>query len=313
MSDVKISGQAVGTVAPSTARPAQADKATGPARPVQPGDRVAVGGEPVAKPAATPELAVQSGANPFAALPGRDIPFESLRLCERAVDLGQAVELPFQALQNLAAAEGKLGAEHAEVFSKLREGAMLLTADAQSTRAKAGLKLDDLGKISGKLAQTGQPPTTKELEGVLLAPRPPGALPIDINAFVQQVLRESYLMQCDLLRDYADKVKFYNELKKKIRAQLGKARETQSAWVGAAKGDENFKADPPFEWVELDGNGNPYTPTLSGEELSAWQSTGQAMSAEATDGTSGLSKAEKAAKYVDEAYGPSRLTPEERA
>ncbi len=234
MSDVKIAGQAVGTVGPSTAQPAQVDKGAGagPARPAQLGDRVAVGGEPAAKPAATPELAVQSGGNPFAALPGRDIPFESLRLSERAVDLGQAVELPFEALQKLAAAEGKLGPEHAEVFSKLREGVMLLTVDAQSARAGSALQLEDLGKIAGKLAQSGEPPTTKELTGMLLAPRPPGALPIDINAFVQQVLRESYLMQCDLLRDYADKVKFYNELKKKIRAEVQWARGEAARYAG---------------------------------------------------------------------------------
>ncbi|MEC9464523.1 MAG: hypothetical protein VX834_01985 [Myxococcota bacterium] len=46
----------------------------------------------------------------------------------------------------------------------------------------------------------------------------------NVNALVQEVLREAYLIQCDQLRDYANRVKFHNNEKKAIREQLDLAR-----------------------------------------------------------------------------------------
>jgi hypothetical protein len=49
---------------------------------------------------------------------------------------------------------------------------------------------------------------------------------MDINSFVQQVLRESYLLQNEILQDYADKVKQFNDLKEQVRNALRDARES---------------------------------------------------------------------------------------
>jgi hypothetical protein len=47
---------------------------------------------------------------------------------------------------------------------------------------------------------------------------------IDMNALVQWVLSESYLEATSDLRDYADKVKYYNDKKKAVRKELNGAR-----------------------------------------------------------------------------------------
>ena len=48
--------------------------------------------------------------------------------------------------------------------------------------------------------------------------------PVDINALVQFVLRESYLQTNKDLESYAEKVKYFNEVKKKLREELAQAR-----------------------------------------------------------------------------------------
>lgn len=51
-----------------------------------------------------------------------------------------------------------------------------------------------------------------------------GESPMDINSLIQQVLREAYLQTTKDLRFNADKVRFYNNMKKQIRAQIQEAR-----------------------------------------------------------------------------------------
>src|SRR5512141_2320777 len=52
---------------------------------------------------------------------------------------------------------------------------------------------------------------------------------VDPNALVQEVLRESYLQTTEDLRFFAEKVKFYNNLKKAIREELTRARDVFAA------------------------------------------------------------------------------------
>jgi hypothetical protein len=52
-----------------------------------------------------------------------------------------------------------------------------------------------------------------------------GAVPIDINALIQFILRESYLEKQEDLKFYAAKVKYYNELKKMIREMIYELRD----------------------------------------------------------------------------------------
>ncbi len=54
---------------------------------------------------------------------------------------------------------------------------------------------------------------------------------IDVNALVQSVLRESYQESTQDLKFYAEKVKFFNGVKKQIREELTRARETKSELI----------------------------------------------------------------------------------
>ncbi len=56
---------------------------------------------------------------------------------------------------------------------------------------------------------------------------------VDPNALVQAVLREAYLQQQEDLRRYADKVKHFNEQKKKLRAELDTARRADPSRTGS--------------------------------------------------------------------------------
>jgi len=56
---------------------------------------------------------------------------------------------------------------------------------------------------------------------------------VDINALVQQVLRDAYMENTEDLHFYAQKVKFFNEVKKKMRAELTRARDTLVSVAGA--------------------------------------------------------------------------------
>src|SRR5690606_30988430 len=57
---------------------------------------------------------------------------------------------------------------------------------------------------------------------------------MDVNALVQAVLRECYLLQNEDILDHRNKVKFYNEQKKWLREQQKKVRDLLS---GMGPGD----------------------------------------------------------------------------
>jgi hypothetical protein len=57
----------------------------------------------------------------------------------------------------------------------------------------------------------------------------------DITALVLEVLRESYLQTTEDLRDYAEKVRTFNENKKALRAYLAALRQFRANVVSAAR------------------------------------------------------------------------------
>lgn len=65
----------------------------------------------------------------------------------------------------------------------------------------------------------------------------PSCTPLDINAFVQYVLRESYLSNTQDLQFHAQKVRFFNELKQNIRDELSRLRGIQAELAVAFKPD----------------------------------------------------------------------------
>ncbi len=120
--------------------------------------------------------------------------------------------------------------------ARLREGGMLLIADARATytgprtKVDAGLVdllaenlLHNLGTTELEEASAGKLATN--IKAAMAAQQGRFPLGMDINAFVQAVLRESYMLQNEELRDFADRVKHFNELKKAARARLTTARQ----------------------------------------------------------------------------------------
>ena len=56
-------------------------------------------------------------------------------------------------------------------------------------------------------------------------------LPLDINALVQYVIRESYMESSDDLSYHANKVKYFNQQKKKIRDQINEIRAEMEKYI----------------------------------------------------------------------------------
>ena len=71
----------------------------------------------------------------------------------------------------------------------------------------------------------------------------------DVNALVQQVLREAYLQNTEDLRMFAEKVKFFNNVKETLRNELTRARESLTSAIEAnpgVSGDEHMSLREPF-------------------------------------------------------------------
>jgi hypothetical protein len=64
-------------------------------------------------------------------------------------------------------------------------------------------------------------------------------LGVDVNALIQWVLRKSYLETNRDLQFYAEKVRYFNELKRAIRDHLSSIREQYSGWVRINGGATN--------------------------------------------------------------------------
>ena len=71
---------------------------------------------------------------------------------------------------------------------------------------------------------------------------------VDINAFVQAVLREDYMENTKELHFYAQKVRYFNEVKKAIRDQLTDMREVLGQYAGK---DESTALEPPYTHHEI--------------------------------------------------------------
>ncbi len=90
---------------------------------------------------------------------------------------------------------------------------------------------------------------------------------VDVNALVQQVLKDAYLENTKDLYHYASKVKFYNEGKKSIRDELKRARETLAEHAGAdgtaavSFTGKSFAVDT----VTLDASGMPQVQVADGD------------------------------------------------
>jgi len=170
----------------------------------------------------------------------------------------------------LVATDGHDGAgsgSHAEAMNAVQLQTGLgadLSPDAQrylaSLSPSARLALTTLGRAVAKnadfagasLAQTATPITapisapgselqSRWTEYIGQVAQAGGA--VDVNALVQSVLREAYMQTTEDLRFYAEKVSFYNNIKKQIRGELTRARQTLSQ---NAKLKDTDSLDPTF-------------------------------------------------------------------
>jgi len=84
-------------------------------------------------------------------------------------------------------------------------------------------------------------------------------LPTDPMAFVQFVLRESYLETTNILMDHANKVRFFNDVKKEIRAKAQGIRDVLAQHAG--KADTDIIGNTPTEDVNQSFYGQTTNPT----------------------------------------------------
>ncbi len=77
-------------------------------------------------------------------------------------------------------------------------------------------------------------------------------MPVDVNALVQQVLRESYLDTTEDLKFYADKVKYFNEAKKMTREYVQDLRDFKTGLSTELKDKGFCLSSPPSDKAELE-------------------------------------------------------------
>jgi len=107
--------------------------------------------------------------------------------------------------------------------------------------------LNDAYFLAAMAAVAGTNPSALESRwGEYIADMQTGGVPMDINALIQAVLREAYLETNKDLQFYADKVRYYNDVKEGIRSELTTARQYQSSLSEyAPTGDVQVKTIEP--------------------------------------------------------------------
>ncbi|HSI05010.1 MAG: hypothetical protein ACAI38_25000 [Myxococcota bacterium] len=219
------------------------------------------------------EAAPATGANPFAALltATSDVAAAELRLASSADATSASCEAHLGVLTVLAEIESRVTPRDAWGPSKVRHGYMQVTYDAQEERVAASLLERDAGEQLARVLV--ERPAKTDAKEIIHAQEWRVAVGGyfkggDVNAFVQQVLRECYLLGMTDLQLYGDRLKALNELKKKIREEADRARKMKSEWATAAKGDENWVAPYLYAPVKVDGAQLALIPaTYTQEEL----------------------------------------------
>ncbi len=206
-------------------------------------DTVGVGG--TASVAMIGEAAPATGANPFAALLAStaNVPAAELRLVADADATSESCEPSLAVLGLLAEVESRTTPRDAWGATKVRNGYMQVTYDAQEERAATiGMDRDASEAIAKQIIHA------QEWHGAVGGYFKGG----DVNAFVQQVLRECYLLGMTDLQLYGDRLKALNELKKKIREEADRARKVKSEWATAAKADASWVSGTAYETIKVD-------------------------------------------------------------
>jgi hypothetical protein len=257
------------------------------------------------------EQAEPRSRNPFGELKGDDGSVQERRLSETKVGMEQELDPSLEVARKLVVVERSLGDQHRALCNKLRLGLTLVTADGQATRAQgSAVPQQVIETLAATIMARGRAFSEEDHRTALTAyARYQGAIGQNIQAYVQRVLRECYLIQNQQLLDFAAKVQHFNDLKKKTREVLEQARATRTAWAGAARGNESFIASEPFAWLEVDDDCQTYTPAMTAEDVEHWRAEAQA----AADGAKESGTTTSAVVAECQAlYGESQLTADER-
>lgn len=160
----------------------------------------------------------------------------------RRLDMGQLLGQPLDTHSEVVTAqhvhsamaclaEGSLGTAGRDdiqrVLEKIQTGIMLCESDAKDTLAqKAGVREMRLLQQSAEalVVDKNAEKVANHVRAVLQNSAPLLA-GMNVEAFVQAVLRESYLLQYETLKDYGRRLQATNDLRKGLRAQLEKARQ----------------------------------------------------------------------------------------
>ncbi len=241
-------------------------------------------------------------ANAFGALARSADALMPERSLGESSDAEAAGDLSAAALAKLLSFEGKLLGS--EALAKIRLGTMLLAYDVQEpVYAYSGFH-----SVAEKL-YLGNTAAAKEAFTSFVKQHAQALLhnDEDVNALVQRVLREAYLMGSEQLRDYAERVKHFNAMKKKTRELLKNAREVQAQWSSLAAGDEGFVADTPYECQDIDTvTGEVFVPSFDAAGATAFAASQQAAATSRGVASDGVLR--DWAVFV----GPSRLDTKDR-
>jgi hypothetical protein len=114
-------------------------------------------------------------------------------------------------------------------------------------RGLVSTQRDRLERVVRHLRVGNQNAGRREWQSMIsqLAAKPSGA-PMDVNALIQYVLRESYVEQNEDLQFHAEKVRYFNNAKRKMRQHLREIRAIQSQWLGVSGGTS---VQPDAEWT----------------------------------------------------------------
>ena len=128
--------------------------------------------------------------------------------------------------------------------------ALQATLASGTTSSNLSLNPQAQAQLSSAVAAINAGNTEAAVTAVATATRAQGITTYnDVNALVQQVLREAYIQNTEDLRMFAEKVKFFNAVKETLRNELSRARESLTNAIEANPGvssDEHMSLREPF-------------------------------------------------------------------
>jgi hypothetical protein len=201
-------------------------------------------------------------ANPFCALDRADAR-DRERLGD-GVDLDTPVDTTPDQQARLSAFLAKHAFKNRDVPSKTLEGFMLLAHDGQASGARVNTGgQQQLTAYAQKLLS--QQAGVEEHRAFW---RQMSVNSQNVAALVQRVLRESYLISNEMMLEMATRLRHANELRKKIREELDRARVAKTACNEESRGDENWVSDDPYGALEVNRDAFELEPdTLDADEL----------------------------------------------